>query len=476
MPYGTIPPYNTGDKNWKYNNDYVDDTDAYRHSKWLAWMERRLKLAKTLLNPRDSVLIVTIDEKEYLRLGLLLEQVFPPAKGNKDEDYRGRVCIQMVSTVINPKGNRRDNEFSRCDEYIFFVALGKASVKSIGKSMLIEQKPSKSASIRWKGTLRSASNHGRRTDRPNLFYPLLFDEKDGHFCGAGDPLDIADDRHTYSAPEGTVAVWPIGEDNVELTWSLQRKTLLHNQSNGYVRFGPWDGISRTPYHLTTGQIRDLENGKLQVKGKDSDGALILEAPEDTSTRPMTIWNQTAHSASEHGKGVLKQMLGEAQFDFPKSLYAVEDTLLFFVSDKPDALVLDFFAGSGTTAHAVMRLNARDGGHRRCVSVTNNEVSADEEADLIARGFRKDDAEWESLGICEHVTKPRIAAAIAGVKPNGEAIAANCQYLSFATKTMNKKRTITQIDYANLEIMRSSAKKDVAKKKKLLTVRAVFIKQ
>ena len=102
--YILTPPYNTGARDWKYNNDYVDGSDAYRHSKWLAFMERRLKLAKQLLNPNDSVLIVTIDEKEYLRLGMLLESVFNGAK------------IQMVTSVINPKGNRRDNEFSRCEE------------------------------------------------------------------------------------------------------------------------------------------------------------------------------------------------------------------------------------------------------------------------------------------------------------------------------------------------------------------------
>ena len=89
------PPYNTGAKDWKYNNDYVDGEDNYRHSKWLAMMERRLFVAKELLNPADSVLIVTIDEKEYLRLGLLLEQVFPEAR------------IQMITTVINPKGTSR---------------------------------------------------------------------------------------------------------------------------------------------------------------------------------------------------------------------------------------------------------------------------------------------------------------------------------------------------------------------------------
>lgn len=108
------PPYNTGARDWKYNNDYVDGSDAYRHSKWLAFMERRLKLAKQLLNPNDSVLIVTIDEKEYLRLGLLLESVFSDAN------------IQMISSVISRKGSNRRSEFSRCGEFIYYVMLGAA--------------------------------------------------------------------------------------------------------------------------------------------------------------------------------------------------------------------------------------------------------------------------------------------------------------------------------------------------------------
>jgi adenine-specific DNA-methyltransferase len=109
------PPYNTGARDWKYGNDYVDKDDAYRHSKWLAFMERRLKLAKELLNPDDSVLIVTIDEKEYLRLGLLLDRVFAGAR------------VQMVSIAVNPAGVARRGGFSRSDEYVFFVMLGAAA-------------------------------------------------------------------------------------------------------------------------------------------------------------------------------------------------------------------------------------------------------------------------------------------------------------------------------------------------------------
>ena len=112
---------------------------------------------------------------------------------------------------------------------------------------------------------------------------------------------------------------------------------------------------------------------------------------------------------------------DRKFPFPKSLYAVEDALRFFVADKPDAVILDFFAGSGTTAHAVMRLNKQDGGKRQCISVTNNEVSAEEQKGLRAQGLRPGDPEWEALGICDYVTKPRIEAAITGRTPDGEPI-------------------------------------------------------
>jgi adenine-specific DNA-methyltransferase len=100
---------------------------------------------------------------------------------------------------------------------------------------------------------------------------------------------------------------------------------------------------------------------------------------------------------------------------------VEDSLRFFVKDKPGAVVLDFFSGSGTTAHAVMRLNKQDGGRRQCISVTNNEVSADEQRKLREARLRPGDPGWEEHGICDFITKPRIRAAITGETPEGEPI-------------------------------------------------------
>ncbi|MBS0556995.1 MAG: site-specific DNA-methyltransferase [Proteobacteria bacterium] len=410
------PPYNTGAKDWKYNNDYVEADDLYRHSKWLAMMERRLKIAKELLNPADSVLIVTIDEKEYLRLGLLLEQVFTEAR------------IQMVSSVISPKGSARRGLFSRADEYIFFALIGDAYVGASSTDMLRQAASTKSP-VRWKSLLRSAGN-GLRTARPNLFYPLFFDETTGAFIGAGEILTRTEDRSSIRPPIGSVLVWPLGEDGRELTWSLGRESMLTNLSNGYVRFGPWNGISRTPYYLTSGQIRDIESnsGLLTVLGRDSDGALELAYGEaGRQYQPLTVWNRVSHSATEHGTGTVKSLLPNRNFPFPKSLYAVEDALRFFVANKPEAVVLDFFSGSGTTAHAVMRLNKQDGGCRQCISVTNNEVGADEQKTLREQGLRPGDAEWERLGICDYITKPRVQAAITGKTPDGTPINGNYKF-------------------------------------------------
>ena len=118
------PPYNTGARDWRYNNDYVDGDDSYRHSKWLAMMDRRLKLAKRLLKPESSVLIVAIDEREVHRLGLLLEQTFQGPD------------IQMVTSVISAKGVVRPGKFSRIEEHLFVVTVGAATARPWFRNML----------------------------------------------------------------------------------------------------------------------------------------------------------------------------------------------------------------------------------------------------------------------------------------------------------------------------------------------------
>ena len=403
------PPYNTGAKDWKYNNDYVDGNDTYRHSKWLSFMQKRLKIAKKLLNPKDSVLIVTIDEKEYLHLGCLLEEMFPNAS------------IQMITDIINPKGVSRGSLFSRAEEYIYYVFQGNAAI-NLGKSDMLRSDSQKHSEIRWASLQRSGSN-SRRFERPNLFYPMFFDKDTGKFISTGDSLQIGQDRKTIVVPDGQKVIFPLGRNDDERTWQLSQDTFLSLLNKGYVKFGNWQSEEkRTISYLSSGLIKQIEDGELQIKGYDEDGSVIIEG--DSNVKPLSVWNKSSHSASDQGSSLINSIFDEKRFSFPKSLYAVHDTLWFFVSNKPNALIVDFFAGSGTTLHAVNLLNAEDGGKRRCIMVTNNEVSADEAKTLSARGYQPGDAEWEKLGIAKYVTWPRTVCSIEGHDVNGKPLKGN----------------------------------------------------
>lgn len=404
------PPYNTGAKDWKYNNDYVEEDDLYRHSKWLAMMERRLRIAKELLNPADSVLIVTIDEKEYLRLGLLLEQIFPEA------------TIQMVSSVINPKGSARTGRFSRVDEYLFFAYFGNAALTAWRTDMLRDDATVK-REVRWAGLMRNGE--GSRRDRiPSMFFPIFLDSKTGAFHSVGEPPELNVKRETVKVPKGTIALWPVDQSGQEMMWRLSPDSLRDYIKIGHAKFGRRDPATglRAAYYLQRGIRSMLESGEVIAVGREKEGALELQYADSVGTRsPATIWNMVSHSASEYGAGVLKALLPGRRFPYPKSPYAVEDSLRFFVKKKPEAIVLDFFGGSGTTAHAVMRLNRQDGGSRQCISITNNEVAAVEQEILRNKKLRPGDDEWEQQGICDCITKPRVQAAITGKTPDGEPI-------------------------------------------------------
>ena len=303
-----------------------------------------------------------------------------------------------------------------------------------------------SLSVRWRALLRGASNHGRRRDRKDLFYPILFDADSGAFSGTGPILDINENRENYIAPEGLKAMWPIAQNGEELTWNLKPETLKKKWEKHILTFGKWDGEKRVGYYLSSGQEKLFDNGFYDIIGTDENGAYIIQKKADNQKdiRPLTIWNQTLHSASEYGTTFLNGILGSGRFSFPKSIYAVHDTLRFFVADKPDALILDFFAGSGTTLHAVNILNKEDGGHRRCIMVTNNEVSADEETTFRARGLHKGDEDWEKFGIARYVNWPRTKCSIEGIDVNGQPI--NGEYITSNTQEIMQKRVIKQLSF------------------------------
>ena len=405
------PPYNTGARDWKYNNDYVDNSDQYRHSKWLSMMQKRLKIAKKLLNPKDSVLIVTIDEKEYLHLGCLLEEMFPETR------------MQMVSSVISQKTSVRKQMFSRSNEFIYFLEFGDSTVLELplGDEWRPNADDKRAIMLRWADLIRCGDN-GTRARSPKCFYPILVSDDGKRYMGVGNALPLEMDRNSYIAPEGTVPIWPIHSDGSEGCWGYSPEHLDEIQKKGYVKLGNLrNGRMRITY-LSSGVQKNVEEGKFVIEGRNEDGSLISNS-EFRNITASTQWNIRSHDATANGSNLIRSLIGN-RFTFPKSLYAVHDAIRFFVDNKPNALIVDFFAGSGTTLHAVNLLNAEDGGHRRCILVTNNEVSDAEAKEMTARGLKPGDEEWEKLGIARYVTWPRTVCSIEGHDVNGNPLKGN----------------------------------------------------
>lgn len=433
------PPYNKPDSHdWKYNCDYVDGNDSYRHSKWLYMMESRLKIAKKLLNPEDSVLIVTIDELEYHHLGCLLEQMFPEAD------------IQMVSSVINPTGTQRPNSFNRTDEYLFFIRIGNNKISPIIEDVKVKE-------VDWRTFRRQGSDNLRPT-RPNQFYPIYVNNESKKIIKVGEPITPETNRFSVPTIPNCITVFPIKDDGTEMMWSTDPEETKRRLAKGYIRVGKYQPNKPQQYilqYLYSGKIHDIETGKATIVGQHEDGSIKAYYMEGKAVMPATQWNYSSHNAQTQGTSLIKKILGDARFSFPKSLYAVHDTIRFFVANKPNALILDFFAGSGTTLHAVNLLNKEDGGHRRCIMVTNNEIGEPKEKELLPLGIHPGDDEWEKWGIARYVNWPRTKCSILGVDVNGKPIEGD--YITSLTETKLTERKFTQINFLTAEATKKQKK-------------------
>jgi adenine-specific DNA-methyltransferase len=446
------PPYNTGARDWKYNNRYVDESDAWRHSKWLSFMEKRLVLAKRLLKP-DGVLIVTIDEHEVHHLGMLLERIFP--------EY----LRHMVTVVINPKGTGKLN-FARVDEYAIFcvpdagqsiiagvpnrvstpaavptgnlfsaagatldpvlVPAGEAddddeedadddvapedeSVTEAEVAELAgEGEPSSIAPddlpfpideiAEWepRHARRRGGESSYRHQRPNQFYPIYIDPTARRVVRAGPSLALDQDPD-FAPVDGLIPIWPIDLEGNHRCWRFISPKMQELIDARRVALGRYN----TAHDSWTLNIWERRPESKKIK---------------------TVWWEKPHDAGTHGTSLLYKLLGRRNaFPFPKSVYAVRDALAAVVRNRPNALILDFFAGSGTTLHATCLLNAEDQGRRQTIMVTNNEVSERLARRLAAQGHYPGDPEFEQHGIFEQATRPRSEAVITGHRPNGAAI-------------------------------------------------------
>ena len=308
------PPYNTGAKNWKYNNRYVEKEDAFRHSKWLSMMEKRLSLAKNVLKT-NGCLICAIDENEHANLVLLLKQIFP---GHN---------IDSITVVHNPRGVQGKN-FSYNHEYAVFVYPN-------SKEKYISNAQRESTLVR---NFRVDGSNSPRNTAKTCFYPFII--KDEEIIGVGEvaPKNFHPKKQTVEIKKGVFQVWPIDVKDIERKWSYSRNTVE--------------------------QIID----QLSVK-KRSKGFEIYRSKEEAPYR--TVWIDPKYDANEYGSKLVNSITG-VQFPFPKSLYTVKECLKAVVKNKKDAIILDFFAGSGTTGQAVLEMNKEDGGRRKFIICTNNE--------------------------------------------------------------------------------------------------------
>jgi len=406
------PPYNTGARDWRYNNRYVDDQDSWRHSKWLSFIEKRLLLAHRLLKD-DGVLIVTVDENEVHHLGMLLERMLPDARR------------QMVTICINPSGASGDG-LSRVDEYAMFCFFGDVLPTPTIDDMLTRTAERRDPGVRveWESLLRRG-NAWYRSERPNLCYPVLLSEDETRIVGVGAPFT---GDHEHARPQqidGYPAAWPVRRDGKLGIWRVEGPRLEWLAERGYAQVtrrdearGTW-----TLKYLMTGTVQAIERGEVKVVGHGTRGEVLLHSEKERRTVAKTMWNRGRHTAgAAWGTQLVASLLGARNlFTYPKSLYAVRDCLEAAIGSRRDALVLDYFAGSGTTLHATCLLNAEDGGNRRSVIVTSNEVGEADSRRLAAASKFPGDPDYEAHGVFERVARPRCTAALTGATPSADPV-------------------------------------------------------
>ena len=388
------PPYNTGNKDFVYNDNYIDKEDRFRHSKWLSFISKRLKLAKYLL--KDSgIIIVSIDDNEVAQLKLLMDD--PSLFGENN-------FIALLPTIMNLKGNNDQFGFAGTHEYTLVYAKDKSLAKlnqfAVDEEDVMKEWEEDDYGFYKKGAnLKATGTNAPREKRPNLFYPIFFKSNGDFYTTENDkPLNKNDKT-----------ILPI-TDNKEMSWRWSKKKLNKEKHNVIIS----------------------ENGEMSLykKQRPQLGDLPTKKPKSLFYKP--------EYSSGNGTAQLKELFGDKVFDNPKPLDLIKD-LLYLTTDK-DSVVLDFMAGSGTTAIATLLLNQEDKGTRKFILCTNNELNG------IGTKLAKENPEinQEEIGICQRVCYPRLERVMNGYtnpkKQKVDGLGGNLRY--YKTDFVNQVRTDT----------------------------------
>jgi adenine-specific DNA-methyltransferase len=364
------PPYNTGSTVWRYNNDYVDREDSFRHSKWVSFVYKRLRLAKNLLK-NTGIIICAIDDYEVHNIRHILDELFG------EENRLGTVVV-----IHNPGGRQDDKFIATAHEYMLIYAKN-ADYAKVGHLEITESKIKeykyKDEYGRYKlREFRRSGSNSRRKDRPKLWYPIFIHPT---------TLEVS-----VEEKKGFDKILPIDPNGVERVWRWGPKSLMANKEK-----------------------------YLFVKKNELGYTLYLKEREEDNKgeKPKTYWNKPKYSAV-NGTSELKKIFSDQEgiekiFDYPKSPYLMTDILK--ITTNKEATILDFFAGSGTTAQALLQLNKDDNGSRKFIVCTNNEIGPKLLKQLQESG--KTPQEIEEQGICRKVCYPRIKRVIEGYTYSGD---------------------------------------------------------
>lgn len=345
------PPYNTGNKDFVYNDAYVDKEDEYRHSKWLSFMSKRLRIAKQLLSDH-GVIFISIDDNEQAQLKLLCDEIFG---GDKNE--------ATISYVRKTSGKQDSANFVKSTEYILVYRVSEpweaASLVATDKVTDRYNKLDLYGRKYRETDLRKTGNADRRIDRPFMFYPFYYNPQ-------SQSLQVRETKDEKLIQDGFIEIFPIKPDNTDGRWRWAYATASEK------------------LELLVAKEMPKYKGKYTIYEKD-----YIDKKEDIRTvKEHTSWDRKEFNSDNAIADFKALGFGNQDFPFPKSVDLIKH--IFFIANNRKGLYLDFFAGSGTTLHALMVLNEEDGGNRQCILVTNNEN-----------------------GICENVTYERNKRVIHG---------------------------------------------------------------
>lgn len=375
------PPYNTSNSDFIYDDKLVGNTDGYRHSKWISFIYERLMLARNLLTP-NGVIAISIGYQEVHNLMLVCQELF------NDKN--------ITSVTVQTSGGKPNGGFNITYEYVIFITPKDFEPNANENSMNEYASPYHGMNL---------ANFDQ-VQRPGQAYPIYVD-KDGIFAGCGKSLaervksgeytgELKDFVFDYDeAPEGTVAIWPVTKKGIPCVQRLIPSRLIKDWAKGYIKIVPQNpGKTRNLYtiqYLSEGIIKKIQSGELSTYRISEDERIPtvdVENYHTAGTSIQTIWTAKEFYTTNGGNEIAAILGNKKAFSYPKPLALITEILQR--TTKSNSIVLDFFAGSGTTGHAVLKLNEEDDGNRRFILCTNNENN-----------------------ICEEVTYERIKRIISG---------------------------------------------------------------